>query len=144
MNSNNKLGEDCNCNCCINRRQIEEDKNNYYVKVYRPWGNFLSIKEDHNWKIKRIEVNPNSSLSLQLHKHRAEHWIVVKGSADVEINKKFFKLKENQSCFIPKGEKHRLSNSEKEPLIIIEVQSGEYLGEDDITRFQDEYGRKVI
>ena len=113
-------------------------------KVYRPWGNFLSIKEDHNWKIKKIEVNPNSSLSLQLHKHRAEHWIVVKGSADVEINKKFFKLKENQSCFIPKGEKHRLSNSEKEPLIIIEVQSGEYLGEDDITRFQDEYGRKVI
>ena len=113
-------------------------------KVYRPWGNFLSIEEDFNWKIKRIEVNPGASISLQIHKQRAEHWIVVKGIADVEINKKIFKLKENQSCFIPKGEKHRLSNRTRESLIIIEVQSGEYLGEDDIIRFEDKYGRKVL
>ena len=113
-------------------------------KDFRPWGNFFSIEEDINWKIKRIEVNPGASLSLQIHKHRAEHWIVVKGKADVEINKKKFKLKENQSCFIPKGEKHRLSNSSKETLIIIEVQSGEYLGEDDIIRFEDNYGRNII
>ena len=113
-------------------------------KAFRPWGNFLSIEEDVNWKIKRIEVNPGASLSLQMHKNRAEHWIVVKGIADVEINKKQFKLKENQSCFIPKGEKHRLSNSSKETLIIIEVQSGDYLGEDDIIRFEDNYGREVL
>ena len=119
------------------RNESEQSK-----KVYRPWGNFLSIEEGPNWKIKRIEVNPGASLSLQLHKKRAEHWIVVKGTADIEINKKLFSLEENQSCFIPKGEKHRLSNSKKETLIIIEVQSGEYLGEDDIIRFKDKYGRK--
>ena len=106
--------------------------------------NFLSIEEDFNWKIKRIEVNPGASISLQIHKQRAEHWIVVKGLADVEINKKIFKLKENQSCFIPKGEKHRLSNRTREPLKNIEDQRGENLGEDHIIRFQDQYGRKVL
>ncbi len=111
-------------------------------KVFRPWGNYLSIEEDFKWKIKKIEVYPRASLSLQIHNHRAEHWIVVKGMADVEINKKNFQLKENQSCFIPKGEKHRLSNSTNEILVIIEVQSGEYLGEDDIVRLKDNYGRK--
>ena len=90
-----------------------------------------------NWKIKKIEVKPGASLSLQLHKKRAEHWIVVKGIASVEINEKKFLLQENQSCFIPQGFKHRLSNSERESLIIIEVQSGTYLGEDDIIRFED-------
>ncbi len=114
------------------------------TKVYRPWGNFISIEENSNWKIKRIEVNPGASLSLQMHKYRAEHWIVVKGIADIEINKNQFELKENQSCFIAKEEKHRLSNSSKETLIIIEVQSGEYLGEDDIIRFEDNYGRKIL
>ena len=128
---------------------IENLKNNNRIegieskKVYRPWGNYLSIEEGLNWKIKKIEVYPGASLSLQIHIHRAEHWIVVKGTADVEINKKLFKLKENQSCFIPKGEKHRLSNSTKEILVIIEVQSGEYLGEDDIVRLKDNYGRKI-
>ena len=113
-------------------------------KVYRPWGSYFSVEEDLNWKIKRIEVNPKSSLSLQLHKKRAEHWIVVKGIANVEINEKKFILKENQSCFIPEGHKHRLSNRNKDPLIIIEVQSGTYLGEDDIIRFEDNYGRKDL
>ena len=128
---------------------IENLKNNNRIegveskKVYRPWGNYFSIEEDLNWKIKKIEVYPGASLSLQIHMHRAEHWIVVKGTADVEINKKLFKLKENQSCFIPKGEKHRLSNSTKDILVIIEVQSGEYLGEDDIVRLKDNYGRKI-
>ncbi len=119
-----------------NRIEAVESK-----KVYRPWGNYFSIEENLNWKIKRIEVNPESSLSLQLHKKRAEHWIVVRGIANVEINEKKLILQENQSCFIPEGHKHRLSNKKKEPLIIIEVQSGTYLGEDDIIRLEDNYGR---
>ena len=94
------------------------------------------------WKIKRIEVNPGASLSLQLHKKRAEHWIVVEGLAKIEIAEKKFELIANQSCFVPVGTKHRLSNPGETPLIIIEVQSGEYLGEDDIVRFDDVYGRK--
>lgn len=111
-------------------------------RVYRPWGNYFSVEEGSNWKIKKIEVKPGASLSLQLHKMRAEHWIVVKGIANIEINNKVFKLYENQSCFIPKGEKHRLSNLNDDDLVMIEVQSGEYLGEDDIVRFEDIYGRK--
>ena len=120
-----------------NRIESEESK-----KVYRPWGNYLSLEEDNNWKIKQIEINPGASISLQLHNKRTEHWIVVKGTANVEINEKVFVLKENQSCFIPKGHKHRLSNTSKETLTIIEIQSGTYLGEDDIIRFEDKYGRK--
>ena len=119
-----------------NRIESEESK-----KVFRPWGNYISVEEDLNWKIKRIEVKRGASISLQLHNQRAEHWIVVKGIADIEINAKVFTLRENQSCFIPKGQKHRLSNSCDETLVIIEVQSGEYLGEDDIIRFEDKYGR---
>ena len=88
--------------------------------------------------------NMNNPLSLQLHKKRAEHWIVVEGCAQVEIDNKKQKLLENQSCFVPIGAKHRLSNSGKDRLIIIEVQSGTYLGEDDIIRFQDKYGREVL
>ena len=90
---------------------------------------------------KKIEVKPKQSLSLQLHQHRAEHWIVISGLAKVEIDKKKFTLKENESCFIPKNCKHRLSNTHELPLKIIEVQSGSYLGEDDIKRFKDKYGR---
>ena len=123
------------------KNRIESEENQ---KVYRPWGNYFSVEEDFNWKIKRIEVNPESSLSLQLHKKRAEHWIVVRGIANVEINEKKFLLKENQSCFIPEGYKHRLSTLNKEPLIIIEVLSGSYLGEDDIIRFEENYGRKDL
>ena len=120
-----------------NRIESEESK-----KVYRPWGNYLSLEEDNNWKIKKIEINPGASISLQLHQKRTEHWIVVKGTANVEINEKIFVLNENQSCFIPKGHKHRLSNTSKETLTIIEIQSGTYLGEDDIIRVEDKYGRK--
>ena len=123
----------------IKRLESEENR-----KVYRPWGSYLSVDNASLWKIKKIEVNPGASLSLQLHKKRAEHWIVVEGSAKIEINDKQFELIANQSCFVPVGAKHRLSNIGKTPLIIIEVQSGEYLGEDDIIRFKDIYGRKVL
>ena len=123
----------------INRSESEENR-----KVYRPWGNYVSVDNSLLWKIKRIEVNPGASLSLQLHKKRAEHWIVVEGLAKVEINEKEFILNANQSCFVPVGVKHRLSNPGEKNLIIIEVQSGEYLGEDDIIRFDDIYGRNKV
>ena len=112
-----------------------------HEKKYRPWGNYLSLAESENWQVKRIEVNVKGSLSLQLHRKRSEHWVVVKGSALVEINEKKFILEENQSTYIPLGSKHRLSNNGNEMLILIEVQSGVYLGEDDIIRFKDIYGR---
>ena len=126
---------------------LNELKENSYVeskthkKIYRPWGNYLSLAESDNWQVKRIEVNVNGSLSLQLHMKRSEHWVVVKGSALVEIDEKKFILEENQSTYIPLGSKHRLSNNGDETLILIEVQSGIYLGEDDIIRFKDIYGR---
>ena len=121
----------------INRAESEENR-----KVYRPWGNYISVDNALLWKIKKIEVNPGASLSLQLHKQRAEHWIVVEGQAKIEIDNKKYNLKANQSCYVPIGAKHRLSNPGKDPLIIIEVQSGKYLGEDDIIRFKDIYGRE--
>ena len=121
-------------------KRRESDEN---VQVFRPWGNYISVDYSSRWKIKKIEVNPGASLSLQLHKMRAEHWVVVEGNAKIEINEKEFFLKANQSCFVPIGAKHRLSNPYKEKLVIIEVQSGDYLGEDDIFRFEDRYGRKT-
>ncbi len=110
-------------------------------KVHRPWGWFDSIDEGDRFKVKRIQVKPGASLSLQAHQHRAEHWVVVKGMADVVCGDKLIRLEENQSTYIPQGEKHRLSNPGEMILEIIEVQSGSYLGEDDIVRFEDSYGR---
>ena len=115
----------------------------FHKKIYRPWGNYTSLVEDQRWQVKKIEVNPGSTLSLQMHHHRAEHWTVVEGTARVEIDNKVFFLTENQSTFIPLGAKHRLSNPGKIKLSLIEVQSGEYLGEDDIIRFDDVYGRNT-
>ena len=112
-----------------------------HKKVYRPWGYYLSIEGSDSWQIKRIVVNPGASLSLQMHNHRSEHWVVVKGIAKVEIDNKEQFLSINESTYIPLGAKHRLSNTGNEPLILIEVQTGDYLGEDDIIRFKDEYGR---
>ena len=112
-----------------------------HKKVFRPWGNYTSLVEDKRWQVKQIQVNPGGKLSLQYHHHRAEHWIVVKGTADVEINGENQILSENQSVYIPIGAKHRLSNTGKIPLTLIEVQSGSYLGEDDIIRLNDVYGR---
>jgi len=110
-------------------------------KVHRPWGWYDSIDEDHRFKVKRIQVKAKATLSLQMHHHRAEHWIVVSGTAEVTCGSKVTLLTENQSIYIPLGETHRLANPGVIPLEIIEVQSGSYLGEDDIVRFEDTYGR---
>ena len=109
--------------------------------VHRPWGTYTVLEEGPGFKIKRIEVKPGASLSLQMHQQRSEHWIVVSGIADVVNGERAFEVNTNESTFIPPRNKHRLANSRKEPLVIIEVQSGPYLGEDDITRFDDVYGR---
>ena len=113
----------------------------YHSKVHRPWGWYMTIDEGVNFKVKRIQVNPGASLSLQKHSKRAEHWVVVKGTAKVTRGKKEIILEKNESTFIPLGELHRLANPKKIPLEIIEVQSGNYLGEDDIERIDDQYGR---
>ncbi len=112
-----------------------------HTKVYRPWGNYLSVVEKNRWKVKLIEVKPSAKLSLQMHHHRSEHWVVVSGTAKIEVDKKVEILSENQSVYIPLGSKHRLSNPGKITLTLIEVQSGSYVGEDDIERFEDIYGR---
>lgn len=110
-------------------------------KVFRPWGWYDSVDDGPRFQVKRIVVNPGASLSLQMHHHRAEHWIVVQGTARVTCDDKVFLLAENQSTYIPLGSTHRLENPGQVPLEIIEVQSGSYLGEDDIVRFEDKYGR---
>lgn len=125
--------------------QLQSKKRKEYTlhrKVYRPWGWYDIIDECDRFKVKRIMVKPYASLSLQKHCHRAEHWIVVKGTAEILNGDKALLLTENQSTFIPIGVHHRLTNPDKIPLEIIEVQSGNYLGEDDIIRFEDLYGRK--
>jgi mannose-1-phosphate guanylyltransferase/mannose-6-phosphate isomerase len=109
--------------------------------TYRPWGMYTILEEGARFKIKRIEVKPSASLSLQMHHHRSEHWMVVSGTATVTHGKKQFLLRTDESTYIPAGDKHRLENQGIIPLIIIEVQSGDYLGEDDIVRFDDCYGR---
>jgi len=112
-----------------------------HTKVYRPWGHYLSVVEDNRWQVKLIQVKPGEKLSLQMHHHRSEHWVVVSGTAKVEVDNKLEILCENQSIYIPLGSKHRLSNPGKINLTLIEVQSGSYVGEDDIVRFEDKYGR---
>ncbi len=114
-----------------------------HQKVYRPWGYYLSLIEGTNWQVKFINVKPGESLSLQKHKYRSEHWVILKGKAKIELDEKVFELIMNQSCYIPLGSKHRLSNHEKEELTVLEVQSGSYLGEDDIKRYEDSYGRQI-
>ncbi|QRR11660.1 mannose-1-phosphate guanylyltransferase/mannose-6-phosphate isomerase [Burkholderia sp. MS455] len=109
--------------------------------AHRPWGTYTVLEEGAGFKIKRIEVKPGGRLSLQAHFHRAEHWIVVSGSARVTNGAQELLLTQNQSTYIPCGHRHRLENPGKIPLVLIEVQSGEYLGEDDIVRFEDQYGR---
>jgi len=123
----------------LKARKRPETEN--HPKVYRPWGWYDSIASAPGFQVKRIGVNPGQKLSLQLHHKRAEHWIVVRGTAKVTIDDRVFDLSENQSCFIPLGSKHRLENTTGEPLELVEVQCGSYLGEDDIVRFEDDYGR---
>ncbi len=107
----------------------------------RPWGTYTVLEENGSYKIKRIEVMPGQRLSLQMHHHRSEHWIVVSGTARVTCGETVKIININESTFIPIGSTHRLENPGVIPLVIIEVQSGEYLGEDDIVRFQDDYHR---
>jgi len=109
--------------------------------VIRPWGSYTVLEEGHGFKIKRIVVKPEASLSLQMHHHRSEHWVVVEGTAQVLNGKQTILLNTNESTFVPVGTPHRLSNPGKTDLVIIEVQTGQYLGEDDIVRFEDTYGR---
>ena len=119
-----------------NRSEAENHR-----KVLRPWGYYDSIDVDDGFQVKRILVNPGAKLSLQKHQHRAEHWVVVKGIATITRGDDVFVLKENQSTYIPKGEVHRLENTEEIDLEIIEIQTGDYLGEDDIIRLEDDYQR---
>lgn len=112
-----------------------------HQRVFRPWGSYETLILSERFQVKRIVVNPGAKLSLQMHHHRAEHWIVVKGTAEVTCEDRVFMLAEDESTYIPLGHKHRLANPGKIPLELIEVQSGTYLGEDDIVRFDDTYGR---
>lgn len=109
--------------------------------VYRPWGSYTSLELKDTYQVKRIDVNPGARLSLQSHKHRAENWVVVKGEALVTRDEEQIVVKKGESIFIPKGARHRMENQHEEPLTIIEVQNGDYLGEDDIVRYEDDYGR---
>ena len=127
-------------------QQLEADgssEGKAHRRIYRPWGHYTSIVEGSRWQVKRISVKPGASLSLQMHNHRAEHWVVVRGTALVEKNGVEELIGENQSTYIPLGAQHRLSNPGKIPVEMIEIQSGAYLGEDDIVRLEDVYGRST-
>ena len=113
----------------------------HHREVYRPWGKYDSIDRGERYQVKRITVKPGAKLSVQMHHHRAEHWVVVSGTAKVTNGEKTFILSENESTYIPVGVIHAIENPGKVPLEMIEVQSGSYLGEDDIVRFEDVYGR---
>lgn len=122
-------------------KSMQHPTHELHETAHRPWGTYTVLEEGAFYKIKRIEVKPKSLLSLQLHEHRSEHWIVVDGVATVTNGEETFDLKVNQSTFIPTKTKHRLANNTDNSLVIIEIQCGSYLGEDDITRFDDKYGR---
>lgn len=137
-----------NKHCTENIKQIvarlaeqSREEADWHKRVYRPWGSYETVDEAERFKVKRICVNPGARLSLQMHHHRAEHWIVVKGTARVTCGEEVFLLSENESTYIPLGTRHRLENPGTIILELIEVQSGSYLGEDDIVRFEDQYGR---
>ncbi|MFO7551097.1 MAG: mannose-1-phosphate guanylyltransferase/mannose-6-phosphate isomerase [Haliea sp.] len=126
----------------VNRLKAESrPEASLHSRVYRPWGSYESLVTAARFQVKRIIVNPGQTLSLQMHHHRAEHWIVVHGTAEVTCEERVFMLAEDESTYIPLGRKHRLANPGRIPLELIEVQSGTYLGEDDIVRFEDVYGR---
>lgn len=124
-------------------KKQKRDEALLHLRVNRPWGTYECIDSADRFQVKRITVNPGARLSLQKHRHRAEHWIVVKGTARVTRGKDVMTVGENESTYIPLGVKHRLENPGRIPLELIEVQSGTYLGEDDIVRFKDEYGRSI-
>jgi mannose-1-phosphate guanylyltransferase/mannose-6-phosphate isomerase len=125
--------------CQLKERNRDECR--VHRRVYRPWGSYEGMDAGDRFQVKRLTVKPGASLSLQMHHHRAEHWVVVKGTAQVTCGDQVFKLHENESTYIPVGERHRLENPGNIPLEVIEIQSGSYLGEDDIVRFDDVYDR---
>ncbi len=126
----------------VNRLKAEKrEEHQLHLTVFRPWGSYTILEEQPNFKIKRITVNPGVKLSLQMHHHRSEHWVVVKGTARVTCGEEVYLVLENQSSYIPCGQKHRLENPGVIPLELIEVQNGSYLGEDDIIRFDDDFRR---
>jgi len=122
-------------------REKKRSEGDLHRKVYRPWGFYQSIDAGTRFQVKQIVVKPGAKLSLQMHHHRAEHWVVVEGTAMITRDEETFLLRENESTFIPIGTKHRLENPGKVPLKLIEVRSGSYLSEDDIVRLEDTYGR---
>lgn len=122
-------------------KKEQRDECKVHREVFRPWGSYQGIDAGQRFQVKRLSVKPGAQLSLQMHHHRAEHWVVVKGTARVTCGDQVFNLHENESTYIPIGEKHRLENPGEIPLEIIEIQSGSYLGEDDIVRFEDIYDR---
>ncbi len=122
-------------------KKSERSEADAHVRVYRPWGSYENIALGDRFQVKRIIVNPGGVLSLQMHHHRAEHWVVVRGTAKIQMEERSLVLKEDESTYIPLGMRHRLENPGRIPLEIIEIQTGSYLGEDDIIRFEDTYGR---
>ena len=118
------------------RKEVIENRT-----MYRPWGSYTILAESEGYKVKRITIKPGAKLSLQMHYHRSEHWTVISGTGKLTLDDKVVVFKENESTYIPIAVKHRLENPGQIPLSIIEVQNGRYLGEDDIVRFDDEYGR---
>jgi mannose-1-phosphate guanylyltransferase/mannose-6-phosphate isomerase len=124
--------------------RLQEERRSEHAehrKVHRPWGTYETVDSGEGFQVKRLTVNPGAALSMQRHFHRAEHWVVVKGRAKVTRGDEVFTLERNQSTYVSKGAPHRLENPEETPLEIIEIQSGNYLGEDDIERVQDDYDR---
>ena len=115
-----------------------------YQKVIKPWGTYETIKESDNYKVKHIVVNPDGKLSLQSHKFRSEQWVIVSGISTVTLDEGIITIKKGETVYIPVQTKHSLENLESEPLELIEVQNGSYLGEDDIFRFEDKYGRQSV
>ena len=122
-------------------KKVDHDTFKLHRTVFRPWGTYTVLEEGPGFKMKRIEVKPGGRLSLQMHKQRSEHWVVVKGEAAVVNGQRELIVKQNESTYIPAGHKHRLENRTHDELVLIEVQCGAYLGEDDIVRFEDNYGR---
>jgi len=122
-------------------REASREEVDLHKEVHRPWGTYKTVSEEKNFKVKRIKVYPGAKLSLQLHHKRSEHWVVVEGEATVTKGEADINLKVNESIFLATGEKHSLANNTQGIVEIIEVQIGDYLGEDDIVRFEDKYGR---
>jgi mannose-1-phosphate guanylyltransferase/mannose-6-phosphate isomerase len=123
-------------------KEMGRYEHSLHREVFRPWGSYDSLENGNRFQVKRLSVKPGAQLSLQMHHHRAEHWVVVSGTARITRGDETFILEENQSTYIPIGVRHRIENPGKIPLQVIEVQSGSYLGEDDIVRFEDRYGRE--